>query len=207
MGSVSRVSGAVFLPKHAGRLQVRLIRPQPISWNRISPRSFCVSLSKVKRQTRVTIERELIASQGSDTHQLSGGRGIRRWAIGLTSFSFIILQSVCTLLMAVSGVRMIIGLGALAAVVTGAKAPATGFHQDGVRIPMMAFAVLGSCINLYMIWKIRSLRSRLSSRWRQQPITRRRLWGERVQITLAVITLLLVLAEFLGHRYIFRLIG
>ena len=102
---------------------------------------------------------------------------------------------------------MIIGLGALAAVAAGATAPAAGFHQDGVRIPMMILAVLGSCINLYMIWKIRFLRNRPSSQWRQQPITRRRLWGERVQITLAVITLFLVLAEFLSHRYIFRLVG
>lgn len=109
--------------------------------------------------------------------------------------------------MALSGVRMIIGLGALAAVAAGAKAPATGFHQDAVRVPMMILAILGSCINLYMIWKVRSLRSRPSSQWRQRPIMRRRLWGERVQIALAVITLFLALAEFLGHRYIFRLVG
>jgi hypothetical protein len=132
---------------------------------------------------------------------------MRRWAIGLTSLFFIILQSVCTLVMALSGVRMIIGLGALAAVVAGANAPATGFHQDAVRLPMMMLAALGSCINLSMIWRIRSLRNRPSSQWRQRPITPRRLWGERVQITLAVITLFLVLAEFLAHHYIFRLVG
>jgi hypothetical protein len=120
---------------------------------------------------------------------------------------FIVLQSVCTLIMALSGVRLIIGLGAIAAVAAGAQAPATGFHQNAVRIPMMALAVLGSCINLYMIWRIRSLRNRPSAQWRQQPITRRRLRGERVQITLAVITLFLVLAEFLSHHYIFRLVG
>jgi hypothetical protein len=48
--------------------------------------------------------------------------------------------------MALSGVRLIIGLGALVAVASGAKAPAAGFHQDAVRLPMMVFAVLGSCI-------------------------------------------------------------
>jgi len=170
-------------------------------------RSFSVSSSRVKRQIRVATEREVIASQRSGTHELSSDRGIRRWAIGLTSLSFTVLQSVCTLVMALSGVRMMIGLGALAAVAAGAKAPATGFHQDGVRIPMMVVAVLGACLNLCMIWRIRSLRSRPSSQWRQQPITRRRLWGERLQIILAVITLFLVLAEFLSHRYIFRLVG
>jgi hypothetical protein len=109
--------------------------------------------------------------------------------------------------MALSGVRLVIGLGALAAVVAGARGPATGFHQDAIRIPMMTLAVLGSCINLYMIWRIRSLRKRPSSKWRQQPISRRRWWGEQVQITLGIIALVLVVAEFLSHHYIFRLVG
>jgi hypothetical protein len=108
--------------------------------------------------------------------------------------------------MALSGVRLIIGLGALAAVAAGAQGTATGFHQDAIRIPMMAFAVVGSCINLYMIWRIRTLRNRPSAQWRQQLITRRRLWGERVQITLAVVSLFLILAEFLSHHYIFGLV-
>jgi hypothetical protein len=120
---------------------------------------------------------------------------------------FIVLQSVCALIMALSGVRLIIGLGALGAVAAGARGPASGFHQDAIRIPMMALAVLGSCINLYMIWRTRSLRKRPSSKWRQQPISRRRLWGERVQITLAIVTLVLVVAEFLSHHFIFRLVG
>src|ERR1700747_394368 len=52
-------------------------------------RSFSVSSSRVKRQIRVATEREVIASQRSGTHELSSDRGIRRWAIGLTSLSFI----------------------------------------------------------------------------------------------------------------------
>jgi hypothetical protein len=139
--------------------------------------------------------------------QLSNGRGVRRWAVGITSLFFIVLQSACTLVMALSGLRLAIGLGALAAVVVGAKGPATGLHQDAIRIPMMALAVLGACMNLYMIWRVRSLRRRGSSQWRRQPVTPRRLWGERVQLTLAVLTLILVLAEFLSHHYVFRLVG
>jgi hypothetical protein len=168
---------------------------------------FSVSSSRVKRQIGVATERAVIASQRSETHELSSDRGVRRWAVGLTSLFFIVLQSACTLVMALSGVRLVIGLGALAAVAAGAKGPATGLHQDAIRVPMMALAVLGSCINLYVIWRIRSLRKRPSSQWRQQPISRRRLWGERVQIILAVVTLILVLAELLSHHYVFRLVG
>jgi hypothetical protein len=159
------------------------------------------------RQIRVTTERAVIASQRSETREISSDRGVRRWAVGLTSLFFIVLQSVCTLVMALSGVRLVIGLGALAAVAAGSKGPATGLHQDAIRIPMMALAVLGSCINLYMIRRIRSLRKRPSAQWRQQAISRRRLWGERVQITFAIVTLILVLVEFLSHHYIFRLVG
>jgi hypothetical protein len=156
---------------------------------------------------QVATERAVIASQRSETGELFSDRGVRRWAVGLTSLFFIVLQSVCTLAMALSGVRLAIGLGALAAVALGGKGPATGLHQDAIRIPMMALAVLGSCINLYMIWRIRSLRKRPSSQWRQQPISSRRLWGERVQLTLAVVTLILVAAELLSHHYVFRLVG
>ncbi len=80
----------------------------------------------------------------------------RRWAIGLTSLFFIALQSACTIIMALSGVRLLIGLGALAAVAAGTRAPAAGFHQDTIRTPMMVLAVIGSFANLYMVWRIRS---------------------------------------------------
>jgi len=158
----------------------------------------------------VAIERALsIRPESSESKvlQLSNDRGVRRWAVGMTSLFFIVLQSACTVVMALSGLRLAIGLGALAAVAVGAKGPATGLHQDAIRIPMMAFAVVGACINLYMIWRIRSLRKRSSSQWRRQPVSPRRLWGERVQLTLSVVTLVLVVAELLSHHYVFRLVG
>jgi hypothetical protein len=167
---------------------------------------FAVSSPRLKRQNRVAIERVVNISQRTEATDLSNDRGVRRWAVGLTSFAFIVLQSACALIMALSGVRLIIGLGALAAVAVGARESATGFHQDAIRIPMMTLAVLGACINLYVIWRIRSLRKRPSSQWRQQPISRRRLRGERAQIALAIVTFVLVAAELLSHHYIFRLV-
>jgi len=167
-----------------------------------------VSFSGLKRQTLVAIERALITrpeSPESKVVQLSNDRGVRRWVVAISSLGFIALQSACTLIMALSGLRLAMGLGALAAAAAGAKGPATGLHQDAIRIPMLILAVVGSIINLYMIWRIRSLRKRASSQWRREPISPRRLWGERVQLTLAVVTLVLVLAESLSHHYVFRL--
>jgi hypothetical protein len=135
--------------------------------------------------------------------QNSAGRSStgRSWIVGVTSFFFILLQSACTAVMAISGVRVIIGLGALAAA-AGLHRPSSGFHADAIRIPMMAIALIGSFINLYVIWRIRSLRSRPSSQWRTSPATPKQKRAEAFQIVLAVITLALVLAESITHRII-----
>jgi hypothetical protein len=122
----------------------------------------------------------------------------RSWLVGLTSFVFILLQSACTAVMAISGVRVLIGLSALAAA-TGLHRPARGFHADAIRIPMMVVAVAGSLVNLYVIWRIRSLRVRPASQWRVRPVTARQRRAEVWQIGLAILTLVLVAAEYATH--------
>jgi hypothetical protein len=116
---------------------------------------------------------------------------------------FAILQSACTAVIAISGVRVAIGLSALAAA-AGIHAPAYGFHQDAIRIPMMLFAFLGAVVNLYVVWKVRRLRSRPASQWRQQPVTQKKLNSERFQIALSILTLLLLAAEWITHPMVHR---
>jgi hypothetical protein len=125
----------------------------------------------------------------------------RSWIVAATSFLFILLQSACTAVIAVSGVRVVIGLSALAAA-AGLNRPASGFHADAIRIPMMVIAVLGSLINLYVIWRIRTLRARPSSQWRTTPATAKQKRGELLQIVLAVVTLALVAAEWITHHIV-----
>ena len=120
------------------------------------------------------------------------------WLLGVTSFLFILLQSACTAVMAISGVRVIIGLTALAAA-SGLHRRSSGFHADMYRIPMMGIALGGSLINLYVIWRIRTLRARPSSQWRVQPATRSRKRAEAFQIALSILTLALVAAEYITH--------
>ena len=116
---------------------------------------------------------------------------------------FAILQSACTAVIAISGIRVAIGFSALAAA-AGIHAPAKGFHQDAIRIPMMLLALFGSLINLFVIWKIRRLRSKPASQWRQQPLTRSKLNSERLQIALSILTLILLTAEWITHPMIHR---
>src|SRR5437660_10668918 len=123
--------------------------------------------------------------------------------INWSSIAFAILQSACTAVIAISGLRVAIGLSALAATF-GIHAPAHGFHQDAIRIPMMIAATLGSLINLYVVWRIRRLRARPASQWRVQPATAKQKRSEFFQIALAIVTLALVATEWITHPMIHR---
>jgi hypothetical protein len=120
------------------------------------------------------------------------------WIISITSFFFILLQSLCTTVMALSGLRLLIGIGSLAFAASGVKL-LDSIHATAIRIPMEFVAVGGSAVNLYVIWRIRSLRARSSSRWRVEPVTPKKKRAESIQIALAVLTLLLVAAELIAH--------
>jgi hypothetical protein len=124
--------------------------------------------------------------------------------LGWSGIVFAILQSACTAVIAISGIRVAIGLGALAAA-AGIHAPAKGFHQDAIRIPMMLLALVGSLLNLFVIWKIRRLRNKPASKWRQKPVTSQKLSSERLQIGLSILTLVLLAAEWITHPMIHRI--
>jgi hypothetical protein len=130
--------------------------------------------------------------------------GKRTWLVSMTSLIFIVLQSACTAVIAISGVRVAIGLSALAEATIGIHAPASGFHRDVIRIPMMIAATIGSLINLYVIWRIRTLRARPSSQWRMQAVTAKQRRSEIFQIALAIITLVLVATEWITHPMVHR---
>jgi hypothetical protein len=124
------------------------------------------------------------------------------WA-NITAVVFALLQSACTAVLAISGFRVLIGLSALAAA-AGVHAPAKGFHQDAIRIPMMIVALVGSLANLYSLWRVRSLRARPASQWRVQPLTAAKRRSERLQFVLAVLTLVLLVAEWVTHTMMHR---
>jgi hypothetical protein len=128
--------------------------------------------------------------------------GKLRW-VNWTSFLFALLQSACSAVLAVSGIRVLIGLSALAAA-SGVYAPARGFHQDAIRIPMLIVAALGSVVNLYVLWRVRSLRARPSSQWRVQPVSAGTKRSELLQFVLAIVTLVLVVGEWITHPMIHR---
>jgi hypothetical protein len=114
---------------------------------------------------------------------------------------FVLLQSACTAFVAISGLRLLIGVGALAAAATGLNFLAA-LHGAALRIPMEILAVAGSVVNLLAVRRIRRLRARPASQWRMKPATTKQLRSEAWQIGLAVVTLLLVAVEWEFHFHL-----
>ena len=125
----------------------------------------------------------------------------KSWAIGLTSLFFIMLQSACTALMAVSGLRLLIGVGSLAAATAGVHLLAS-IHTEAIRVPMELLALAGSILNLYSIWRVRSLRARPASQWRVAPVSAQKSRAESIQIVIAIVTLFLVAVEWAFHFHL-----
>lgn len=119
------------------------------------------------------------------------------------SFFFAVLQSVCSAFLALNSIRFIVGVGAFAAA-TSALRVADRLHINAIRIPMMLVALAGSLLNLIALWRVRSLRKRPASAWRQKPVTPEKKRSERLQFGLSVLTLALLAVEFLAHRVMFH---
>src|SRR5579863_2640012 len=94
------------------------------------------------------------------------------------SFLLALLQSLCTAVLTISGIRVAIGLTALAAA-SGIYAPATGWHQDAIRIPMLIIATAGALLNLALLFWIWHLRARPSAQWRRRELTPKERRSER----------------------------
>jgi hypothetical protein len=123
--------------------------------------------------------------------------------VGRVSVLMALLQSLCTAVLTISGIRVAIGLTALAAA-SGIYAPAKGFHQDAIRIPMLILATVGAVVNLAVLAWIRHLRNRPAAAWRRRELSAKERRSERLQVVLAVVTLVLVGLETWTHPMVHR---
>lgn len=123
--------------------------------------------------------------------------------VGGASLIVAMAQSICTAVLTISGIRVAIGLSALAAA-SGIYAPAKGFHQDVIRIPMLIMAAVGATLNLGVVAWIRHLRERPSAQWRRRELSPREKRSEKLQIAMAILTLILVGLETWTHPMVHR---
>ena len=120
-------------------------------------------------------------------------------AVAWSSFVFAILQSICTAVIAINGLRFAIGLGALVMSAGAGSALGSFHHIEWLRYTLMSGALLGSFLNLAILWQVRRLRNRPAARWRQRPLPARQIRAERLQFLLSVATLVLVGVEEYLH--------
>jgi len=121
-------------------------------------------------------------------------RGIVAWS----SFGFALLQSICTAFIAINGVRLAVGIGALVAT-TGVGAAMVRFHTDWLRVPMLGFALIGSVLNIAVLVHAHWLRNRSAAQWRRKTLTTRQLRMEQLQWVLSIATLVLIAIEEYLH--------
>ena len=144
-------------------------------------------------ETTETRDREL---QGIDTESSSRSLPAQR-LLSVGPLGLALVQGVCAAAVFLSGIRTALGFSSLIA--AAAAGPATGFHANRIRIPMLALAGIGAVVNLFLFWNAERLRRNPSARWRMRPLTRKERLGKRIQIGTSLLTLLLIAAELFAH--------
>ncbi len=132
---------------------------------------------------------------------LNNSKGMK--VLAGTSLVLALLQSVCTAVLTISGIRLAIGLTAFA-LAGSTFAPVRWFHQDAIRIPMLAVATIGAIVDLMVLAWMRHLRSQPGAQWRKRQKSRSERRSQRLQVALAVLTLILVGLEIWTHILIHR---
>lgn len=121
--------------------------------------------------------------------RLSGAR-----AINWTAISFAVLQSVCALAFLLGSAGALIGFSLFTAF-GGLMRVAVAFHADWIRLPMIGIALAGALLNLWVLSRLRRLRSNPASAWRRGAIDRKQLRREKIQLAVALATIALVVLE------------
>lgn len=125
----------------------------------------------------------------------------RRSVLTWGSFVLAAAESICLAVVGLSGVRVAIGMTSLIAAAGG---PATGFHRDAIRIPLLTIGTIGALLSLLLLWNEHRLRSNPSAAWRIQPYTKSQRRQRLLQFWLAIVTLLLVTGEVVTHPWFHR---
>lgn len=111
-------------------------------------------------------------------------------------------ESLCVAAVGLSGVRVALGLSSLLA--AGASGPAHGFHREAIRVPLLTIGAIGALLSLLLLWNEEKLRRNPSAAWRMKPLTPKQRRVRWFQLTAAIVTLLLVVAEVVTHPWFHR---
>ena len=108
-------------------------------------------------------------------------------------------ESICVAAVGLSGIRVALGMTSLLA--AGAVGPAQGFHRNALRILFLEVGTIGACLTLLLLWNEEKLRRNPAAAWRIRPLTAKQRRRRKLQLVLAILTLLLVAAELITHPW------
>lgn len=114
---------------------------------------------------------------------------------GIGALVLAVLEAACVF--AVTAAKAGFLLSSVAAFAAGWAAT---IHRDLFRIPALVLAILGSLINLYLLWKFFRLRNAPAAAWRKKPLTTRERWRMGLVFSMSTATLILAFAEIYLHR-------
>jgi hypothetical protein len=145
-----------------------------------------------------------------DEHALGGdpphpenvghANNIRGTILGWSSLFLAILESLCVLGVALSGVRVVLGMSSLIAA-AAATEPAQGFHREALRVPILWASGLIALLNLLLLWNENRIRQNPAAHWRLQSLTRKQRRQRWMQLVTSIGALLLILAEVVTHPW------
>jgi hypothetical protein len=132
-------------------------------------------------------------------HDSSDRSAMRSTILGWSSLFLAALESLCAAAVALSGVRVLLGLSSLIAAT--AVGPAQGLHREALRVPILWISGVIAVVNLLLLWNENRIRQNPAAQWRIQPLTpkqRRQRW---MQLGTSILALLLILAEVVTHPW------
>src|SRR5579863_3286767 len=148
------------------------------------------------RSTRTNTDRVVREAEGSQAAVLKAAPSM---SVVASSLLFSVLQSVCTAIVALNSVRLAIGIGSLV-MTTGLGAAMEHFHQiTWLRVALLVGALSGSLLTLGIVLRASSLRNRPAARWRFRPLSSKQRRMELLQVSLSLVTLLLIVVEEYLH--------
>jgi hypothetical protein len=128
--------------------------------------------------------------------QLDSEKGMK--ILSGASLTMAVLQSICTAVLTISGLRLAIGLTAFV-MASSVASQVQWFHQDAIRIPMLLLAAVGAIVDLMVLSWMRRLRAQPAAQWRVRQQSPREKRSQRLQLALAILTLVLVATETWTH--------
>jgi MFS family permease len=134
----------------------------------------------------------------------TGADAKAKLGIGVTllswgSLALALAESLCVAAVGLSGIRVAIGLGSL--ISASAGGPARGFHSNVLRIPLLILGGVGSCLVLLLVWNEGRMRKNPAAAWRIQPFTAKQKRSRRIQVLLALASLVIIALEVLTHPW------